>query len=222
MLVCSSSDYSTVGGTLWLCVLVALGIYYLVISNTSGGEYTGTLVAAGRYYDSNSDGGGNWYVTEKFLKGNTTNACTVTRLQTYSTVHAVNDAKDKVQLYTTRKIWTRWNDDTKCYDTSVKNYETTTGIVLLCFSMAVPLVLLIAISSVACNRGSHQLFDTFRSRYNRRHQDPEVVFSNRGNHHYREIEKEHGSEPQTVARSDLEDDSQVKELELSQIPVENV
>jgi hypothetical protein len=216
----SCSEYSSVGGTAWLCILVALGIYYIVISNTSGGEYTGTLIAAGRYYDSDSNGGGNWYVTEKFLKGNTTDTCTVTRLQNYNTVHEVNDAKDKVKLYTTRKIWTRWNNYSKCYDTSVKNYETTTGIVLLCFSVTIPLVLLLAIGGIQCERCSHRLFSTFRSGHPRHHQDPEAVFSNRGDHRYKGVEKEQGSEPQTFVRS--EDDSQPKELELSEIPVENV
>jgi hypothetical protein len=118
---------------------IAYGIFYIVSSNTFDGEYTGTLIRTDKYYNR------NWYVKEIFQKGNTTNTCSVIRSKGYSTVHEVNDAKDKVILGTTRKIWSYWHNQHSCYDQTIKDSDQTTGIVFLCIMLGIPLLIVLFI-----------------------------------------------------------------------------
>jgi hypothetical protein len=127
----------------WFCGFTAGGIYYLAVSNTHDGEYWGTLisVSGSDVSDSDSEGGRNLYLVEKFRKDNTSNTCGVTRLQAYYTIRELNKAKDRVILGTGRQIWARMNDARSCYDTSIRNYETTLGISLLVIAVGFPLLL---------------------------------------------------------------------------------
>jgi hypothetical protein len=88
--------------------MIALGIFFIVKANTFDGEYTGTLVRAEKYQNQ------GWYVKEIFQKDNTTNTCYIIRSEKYSTVHEVNDTKDKVILGTTRRIWSYWHRQDSC------------------------------------------------------------------------------------------------------------
>jgi hypothetical protein len=199
----------------WFIGFAVGGIYYLTISNTYDGEYLGTLVAGVTSYtgDSDSEGGKNWYIVEKFRKDNTSDTCSVTRLQVYYTIRALNNAKDHVILGTTRKIWARWNHKHTCYDTSVKHYETTLGISLLAVAIGVPVLLHLA--SLIKRDRIRPRFALFHRRYRTpRAMDPERDFSNSlssGSAIYRNVVNHHpfeGTEQEEV--DELKDDSSTR------------
>jgi ABC-type antimicrobial peptide transport system permease subunit len=136
------ASFGFLGGILGLLVGLAVGIYYIVIA-TTGTEYSGTLISAGRDWESNNDdGGGGYYVKEVFRKDDTNNTCYVLRQHSYRTVHAVNHAKDRVILGTQRTIWAYWHNHDKCYDEQIQIYNIVIGSVILGFFVVIPIVAL--------------------------------------------------------------------------------
>jgi hypothetical protein len=141
-----NSDYSAISSVLVYLGGVILGIYFIVVSCTSGGEYTGTLTSAVVTFQKNKKGsGGSYFVKEIFQKGSTSHTCSIQRLHSYSTKHAANDAKDHVKLGTQRKIWSYWNNDEKCYDEQIQYYNRVIGSVILGLLVALPMIVLVVL-----------------------------------------------------------------------------
>jgi hypothetical protein len=138
--------------------MIAFSIFLIVNINTFDGEYLGTLVRADKY--------NNNYVKEIFQKDNTTNTCAIIRPREYYTVHEANDAKDKVILGTTRKIWSHWHQPHSCYDQSKKKSDQLSGIVLLGMFAGFPFLLVIYVLSIRVWKKLSRLYPNFNFGFN--------------------------------------------------------
>ena len=117
-----------------LSIFIALGIYYLVIANTYGGEFLGTLIDANvnivtscSSSKSGTSCSTKYYVDEIFRKDNSTNTCTVERLTPYYFKGSANNIVNNIELYTTRTIWTSTYNAGTCYDITIRNYYNAIG-----------------------------------------------------------------------------------------------
>jgi hypothetical protein len=147
-----NSDYSAISSVLVYLGGVILGIYFIVVSCTSGGKYTGTLTSAVVTYQKNKSkkgSSGSYYVKEIFQKDSTAHTCSIQRLHSYSTKHAANEAKDHVKLGTQRKIWSYWNNDDLCYDEQIQYYNRVIGSVILGLLVVLPMIVLVVLLAPA-------------------------------------------------------------------------
>jgi len=160
-----------------ISVFVSLGIYYLVIANSYGGVFEGTLIAVKvntvTSCSSNKQGTScsqRYYIDEIFRKDNSSNTCTVQRLTPYYFKGSANNIVENAVLYTKRTVWTAPYNANTCIDITLRNYYNTIGAILLGFGC----FLIIAFLLIICydmNLDFINYINSYRINFNKNTQE---------------------------------------------------